>query len=542
MSHPYFRLLITFLGILCIQSCTQQGQPVANLPSIIPAPVSMTQMEGQLTLQPTINITASAEEELTSARLLKDFLETTNRKVQIGSNEKDHTSIRLILSAKTDMEEEAYEILVDSKGIIVEASSASGLFYGSQSLIQILNTEGTSIPFLKISDKPRFAYRGMHLDVGRHMFPVDFIKKYIDMMSHFKFNRFHWHLTEDQGWRIEIKRYPELQKKGAFRSETAIGYATTRTRDQVTYDGEPYGGYYTQEEIKEIVAYAQERHIMVIPEIELPGHARAALAAYPHLGCTGGPYETATTWGVFQDIYCAGQESTFTFLENVFDEVLPLFPGPYVHIGGDEAPKSRWEGCPHCQKRIKEEGLENEGELQSYFVQRMEKFLNSKGKSIIGWDEILEGGLAPNAIVMSWRGEEGGIAAAQQDHQVIMTPGEWCYFDYYQADMETEPLAIKRITTVEKVYEYEPVPPSLSKEQQDFVLGAQCNLWSEYITSTKHAEYMVYPRALAMSEVLWSPKNSRNYAGFVARASNIRSLMDAWNINYATHIFDQKQD
>ncbi len=542
MSHPCLRLLTIFLGILWIQSCSQPKQSAVSIPAIIPAPVSMTPMEGQLALQRSFNIIAESKEELATARLLKDFFELTDRKVVTGGEAKEQTSVQLKLSTDNELGKEAYELVIDEKGIKVEAASAAGLFYGLQSLFQILNAKSDYVPYLRITDEPRFSYRGMHLDVGRHMFPVAFIKKYIDLMSHFKFNRFHWHLTEDQGWRIEIKQYPELQKKAAFRDETAIGYATTKTRDQVTYDGKPYGGYYTQEEVKEIVAYAQERHIMVIPEIELPGHASAALAAYPHLGCTGGPYKTATTWGVFQDIYCAGQETTFEFLENVFDEVLPLFPGPYVHIGGDEAPKSRWEGCPHCQKRIKREGLSNEGELQSYFVQRMEKFLNSRGKSIIGWDEILEGGLAPNAIVMSWRGEEGGIAAAQQEHQVIMTPGEWCYFDYYQADMETEPLAIKRITTVEKVYEYEPVPASLSNEQQAFVLGAQCNLWSEYITSTEHAEYMVYPRALAMSEVLWSPKEIRDYEKFVAGVRRIRPLMDTWNINYAKHIFDQKQD
>lgn len=538
MSHPYFSVLVTFLGIVFIQSCKTPEQVPVVLPAIIPAPVSMTTQNGQLALNQSLNIEAVTKEELAVAQLLLEQFSIINRIASIGTGSKAQTSIQLKISEDTDLDPEAYELIIDEKGISVEASTAAGLFYGSQSIIQILSSDKKQLPFMKISDAPRFAYRGMHLDVGRNMFPVAFIKKYIDMMSHFKFNRFHWHLTEDQGWRIEIKQYPELQRVGAFRAETAIGYATTRTRDQVTYDGKPYGGFYTQEEIKEVVAYAQERHVMVIPEIELPGHARAALAAYPHLGCTGGPYQTATTWGVFQDIYCAGQESTFEFLENVLDEVLPLFPGPYVHIGGDEAPKSRWEACPHCQKRIKEEGLSDVGQLQSYFVQRMETFVNGRGKSIIGWDEILEGGLAPNAIVMSWRGEEGGIAAAKLDHQVIMTPGEWCYFDYYQADMESEPLAIKRITTVEKVYEYEPVPPGLSTTKQDLVLGAQCNLWSEYITSAKHAEYMVYPRALAMSEVLWSSKNNRDYTKFVERASDIRPLLDAWNLNYATHIFE----
>ncbi|MDW3196119.1 MAG: beta-N-acetylhexosaminidase [Cytophagales bacterium] len=543
MSHPYFSVLITFLGIFWLQSCQAPEQSIVDAPNIIPAPDSMTLSGGQLASNQTFNIVAKSEGELATAALLQEQLWLTNQVAAINTTySAKEIEIQLQLSEEANLEKEAYELVIDNAGIKINASAAPGLFYGSQSLLQILSSKGDALPQLKITDAPRFGYRGMHLDVGRHMFPVAFIKKYIDMMSHFKFNRFHWHLTEDQGWRIEIKQYPELQNIGAFRKETAIGYATTATRDQVTYDGVPYGGFYTQEDVKEIVAYAQERHIMVIPEIELPGHASAALAAYPHLGCTGGPYHTATTWGVFQDIYCVGQESTFEFLENVFDEVLPLFPGPYVHIGGDEAPKSRWENCPHAQQRMKEEGLANESELQSYFVQRIEKFLNSRGKSIIGWDEILEGGLAPNAIVMSWRGEEGGIEAAKENHQVIMTPGEWCYFDYYQADMEAEPLAIKRITAVEKVYSYEPVPPSLSEEEQHLVLGAQCNLWSQYITSSDHAEYMVYPRALAMSEVLWSPKGNRDYEKFVKRASSIRPLMDAWEINYATHIFDQKQD
>lgn len=541
MSHPCFRILSTFLGIFIFLSCTPRKELSIAAPAIVPAPQILTTFEGILELNGPLDIIAETSDEKAVAQLFKEKLFLTGNQNKTTT---DSSPIKLqyILSENSGLAPEAYELTINKGGIHIAAASPAGLFYGSQSLIQLLSTQQEGLPYLDIKDAPRFAYRGMHLDVGRHMFPVAFIKKYIDMMAHFKFNRFHWHLTEDQGWRIEIKQYPELQKKAAFRKETAIGYATTRTRDQVTYDGTPYGGFYTQEQIKEVVAYAQERNVMVIPEIELPGHARAALAAYPHLGCTGGPYETATTWGVFQDIYCVGQESTFEFLENVFDEVLPLFPGPYIHIGGDEAPKSKWENCPHAQKRMKEEGLADEHELQSYFVQRIEKYLNSQGKSIIGWDEILEGGLAPNATVMSWRGEEGGIAAAKQNHQVIMTPGEWCYFDYYQAEMESEPLAIKRITTVEKVYEYEPIPAVLSKEKQDLVLGAQCNLWSEYITSADHAEYMVYPRALAMSEVLWSPKETRNYEKFVERVGSIRPLMDALDINYATHIFDQKPD
>lgn len=540
MPHA-FRILTAISWILTIDSCSTPQEASLAKPVIVPAPKYMEFPEGQIQLNGAFQIIAASAIEKETSEFLSDYFAIVGKEVFINPESGDQPTIQLNLIESLGLEKEAYQITVDQSGIRVKASTRSGLFYGVQSLIQILSTSGDKIPYMTITDKPRFDYRGMHLDVGRHMFPVSFIKKYIDLMSRFKFNAFHWHLTEDQGWRIEIKQYPKLQTVAANRAETAIGYTTTRTRDQATYDGTPYGGYYTQDEVREIVAYANDRNVMVIPEIELPGHARASLAAYPHLGCTGGPYQTATTWGVFQDIYCGGQESTFEFLENVFEEIIPLFPGPYIHIGGDEAPKSRWEACPHCQKRIREEGLKDEGELQSYFVQRIEKFLNGKGKTIIGWDEILEGGLAPNAVVMSWRGEEGGIEAAQQDHQVIMTPGEWCYFDYYQADMETEPLAIKRLTTVEKVYGYEPVPPQLSTDQRNLILGAQCNLWSEYITSADHAEYMVYPRAIAMSEVLWSAKETRDFQAFVQRVEELRPLMDSWDINYATHIFDQQK-
>jgi hexosaminidase len=374
------------------------------------------------------------------------------------------------------------------------------------------------------------------------MFPPAFVKKYIDLLAMHKLNRFHWHLTEDQGWRIEIKKYPKLQEVGAFRKETAIGRAGTKQRAQATFDGQRYGGYYTQEEIKDIVQYAADRYVTVIPEIEMPGHALAALASYPNLGCTGGPYQTATAWGIYDDVYCAGKEETFTFLQEVLDEVLPLFPSEYIHIGGDECWKTKWEKCKFCQKRIKTEKLKDEHGLQSYFIQRMEKYLNSKGRKIIGWDEILEGGLAPNATVMSWRGEAGGIAAAKQNHDVIMSPEDWCYLDHAQDTAGTEPVLERGYTPLVDVYTYEPVPSQLTSDEAKHVLGAQCNVWTEYMKTPELVEYMTYPRASALAEVVWSPKASRNYDDFIERMKAHTKRLDQLDVNYARHIEKEFSD
>jgi hexosaminidase len=382
------------------------------------------------------------------------------------------------------------------------------------------------LPATSIYDYPRFAYRGMHLDCGRHFFPVSFIKEYLDMMARYKYNTFHWHLTEDQGWRIEIKKYPRLTSIGSQRKQTVIGHNSPE------YDGKPYGGYYTQEDIREVVKYAADRFITVVPEIEMPGHALAALTAYPLLGCTNGPYEVGTKWGVFKDVFCPGKESTFQFLENVLTEVMDLFPSHYIHIGGDECPKDRWKTCPYCQKRIKELGLHNEEELQSYVITRMEKFLNAHGREIIGWDEILEGGLAPNATVMSWRGEKGGIAAAQQKHDVIMTPGQWCYFDHAQSHDPHEPLNIGGYLPMSKVYGYDPVPQELSATEKKYIVGVQANLWSEYIPSVKQAEYMIMPRMMAMAEVAWTPLKQKDYASFKARLPRQLHYLDQQGIHF----------
>jgi hexosaminidase len=432
---------------------------------------------------------------------------------------------------------EGYQMEVTSGHIKITANTRTGMFYGLISILQMMQPsqdgEGAfTVPACTIVDHPRFAWRGMHLDVCRHFFGKEFIKKYIDLLALHKMNTFHWHLTEDQGWRIEIKKYPKLTGIGAWRNGSMIGRYSDHQFDTIRY-----GGYYTQDDIREIVKYAQSRHITIIPEIEMPGHALAALASYPEFSCTGGPFEVAKEWGVFDDVYCAGNESTFKFIEDVLTEVCALFPGKYIHIGGDECPKTRWKTCPKCQKRIKEEGLKDEHELQSYFIRRIEKFLNAKGKQIIGWDEILEGGLAPNAAVMSWRGEQGGIEAANQQHNVVMSPGTHCYFDHYQGDPELEPIAIGGYTTVEKVYSYDPVPAGLNDSMEKYIMGAQGNVWTEYILDEAHVEYMALPRMTALAEVLWTPKEKKDEADFTKRLLTHFEFLNKWNVNYSHSMY-----
>lgn len=537
------KLLCALLFLVVLWGCVQKENKTAVTAAssgiaVVPRPVSVNLGDDVVQWGEMVAIVASSEEEKKIAALLQEFLKDKNIQATVAeSSEAEDKIVLSTVAGDTSLGAEGYKLSIGEQGVNLQASGGAGLFYGLQTLFQIVGANGKNLPFVEITDYPRFAYRGMHLDVGRHMFPPQFIKKYIDLMAYHKYNRFHWHLTEDQGWRIEIKKYPKLQEIAAFRKETVIGHAGTKDRDKPkAYDGKRYGGYYTQEEIKDIIKYASDRYVTIIPEIELPGHALAALSAYPSLGCTGGPYEAATTWGVFDDVFCAGKEETFIFLQDVLDEVIALFPSQYIHIGGDECPKTQWEKCPHCQKRKKAEKLKDEHELQSYFIQRLERYLNGKGRQIIGWDEILEGGLAPNATVMSWRGEEGGIAAAKQNHDVIMTPGNWCYFDHYQDSAKTEPLAIGGLTPVREVYSYEPVPAQLSTDEAKHVLGAQANVWTEYIATSEHVEYMVYPRACAMAEVVWSPRESRNYDDFLARMSSHFKRLDEWNVNYARHI------
>jgi len=442
---------------------------------------------------------------------------------------------KVILFKKTTDEtlgEEGYRLTVRSTQILLKANRPAGLFYGVQTLFQLLPSEifaindpqngSWRVPCVTILDKPRYPWRGLMLDVSRHFFPKEFVKKQIDYLAMHKMNRLHLHLTDDQGWRIEIKKYPKLTQISSWRREA---------------DGRITGGYYTQDDIRELVAYAQSRFVTIVPEIEMPGHCQAALAAYPQLSCTGGPFHVATEWGVHKDVYCAGNDSTFAFLENVLSEVIRLFPSPYIHVGGDEVPKDRWKACSKCQARIQAEGLKDEAELQSYFIRRIEKFLNAHGKRLIGWDEILEGGLAPNAIVMSWRGIQGGIAAAKQQHDVVMTPTSSCYFDYYQGDPKTEPLAIGGNLPIEKVYQFDPTPKALSPEEAAHILGGQANLWTEYIATPEHAEYMTYPRLAAMAEVLWSPKEKRNWRDFFGRLLTQFKRYDVLGIHYARSLF-----
>ena len=433
-----------------------------------------------------------------------------------------------LIQSGPDINPEGYRVEVRPERALISAPSPAGLFYGVQTLIQLLpeaiesrqlvRVENWSLPSVTIEDEPVFRWRGVHLDVCRHFFPVTFIKKIIDLAAVYKLNTFHWHLTEDQGWRIEIKAYPKLTEIGAFRKET-MG------------DGQPYGGFYTQEEIRDVVAYAKARFIEVVPEIEMPGHALAALASYPELSCTGGPFEVGTRWGVQDDVYCAGNEKTFEFLESVLIEVISLFPGEYIHIGGDECPKKRWIQCEKCQERIRSEGLLDEEALQSYFIRRIENFLNRNGKRLIGWDEILQGGLAPNATVMSWRGVQGGIQAAREGHDVVMSPTSHCYFDYYQA-FYGEPKAIGGFVPLHKVYAFDPVPNGLSEGEASHIIGAQANVWTEYMADSDHVEYMMFPRLCALSEVVWSEKKDRNYGDFTRRMQSHYERLTYMNVHF----------
>jgi hexosaminidase len=535
----YFIVVI----VLMTAGCKSGSETVTerNL-AIIPAPVSITEMKGDFVFSDKSKIILTVldnETKLAADCLAGMVRNTTGIDLPVKEGKKAVKNSVFMMLDTAVVNNEGYILTVTPKRIVITARNAVGLFYGVQTLRQLmpvkvespLLVEGLvlSVPACEIKDEPRFGYRGMHLDVGRHMFPVGYIKKYIDMIALHKMNTFHLHLTEDQGWRIEIKKYPRLTEVGAFRKETVAGHGGKRP---FTFDGKPYGGFYTQDEVKEIVAYAASKFVTVIPEIEMPGHSMAALASYPELGCTGGPYEVQTRWGVFDDVFCAGKEETFRFLEDVLSEVIELFPSKYIHIGGDECPKTRWEKCPLCQKRMKEEGLKDEHELQSYFIQRIEKFVLSKGRRIIGWDEILEGGLAPEATVMSWRGTAGGIAAAKQKHDVIMTPSTYVYLDYYQSEPEGEPLAIGGYLPLEKVYSYNPMPKELTQEEQKYILGVQGNLWAEYLNSPEQMEYMAYPRMFAISEIGWTPEKLKDFEDFLARLEVLKKRYDAIGINY----------
>lgn len=514
--------------------------------SIIPQPAELKTSSGSFTINSSTELVLLGSRLENSAAFLNDYLnQFYGFKLKTVKQTKSKNVIRINFERMDNPIPGAYTLEVGNDGVYIAGDNETGAFYGIQTLIQLLPTEKSSalnIPFVSVTDKPRFGYRGVMLDVSRHFFPVEYVKKFIDYLALHKMNYFHWHLTDDQGWRIEIKKYPKLQTVAAYRNGTIIGrYPGTGNTNQ------RYGGFYTQEQVKEVVKYASARYITVIPEIEMPGHASAAIAAYPQLSCfpnestkfdpratwsgdTSGK-QVQQTWGVHPDVF-APTEETFKFLQDVLDEVIPLFPSKFIHIGGDECPKDNWKRSAYAQKLIKDKNLKDEHGLQSYFVQRMEKYINSKGKSIIGWDEILEGGLAPNATVMSWRGEKGGIEAARLNHNVIMTPNTYVYFDYSQTRKE-DSVVIGGFLPIQKVYSYEPLPSELPANQAKYILGGQSNLWTEYINNPGKAEYMLFPRVSALSEVLWTPKDKKSWNDFEKRLPTQLKRFDLWGTHYS---------
>lgn len=507
--------------------------------NIIPVPVSLQQTEGAFIINEQTQIEFSTQsKQLQSAA---NFLRNTIHEISglsLPINKKAKQKIQLALIKDAAIGEEGYQLIVSTNSIHIKANTPAGIIYGMQTLLQTLPAVRTNakltVPCMQVTDYPRFKWRGMHLDVSRHFFGPNVIKQYLDLLATYKFNTFHWHLVDDQGWRIEIKKYPALTNTGAWRVDQTNLVWGSRPQAKET-EAPTYGGYYTQAQIKEIIAYAAERNITVVPEIEMPGHVASAIASYPFLSCTQQP-QLPLTGGNYTNMasnYCAGNDSVFHFLEEVLTEVIQLFPSKYIHIGGDEVDKTSWKKCAKCQQRIRKENLKDEDELQSYFIKRIEKFVTSKKRKIIGWDEILEGGLAPDATVMSWRGEAGGIAAAKMKHDVVMTPGNPVYFDHYQGDPASEPIAIGGFNTLKRVYDYEPLPNELSEAEAKYVLGAQANLWTEYVSTPKQVEYMVLPRMLALSEVLWSSTKSKDWAGFNERLQQHFKGFDQKGLNYS---------
>lgn len=511
----------------------------AGIPALVPQPLKMEAREGSFSIKNDTVIFYSDISAKDVAEYLSGILAgSTGMKLRTENSSKADKGILLKLSPPDPaLGDEGYNLDVTADSAVVTASTPAGLFYGVQTILQLLPPEVLSrktvdnikwnIPAVSIRDKPEYKWRGLMLDSGRYFQPVDFVKKFIDIMALHKMNTLQIHLTDDQGWRIEIKKYPKLTELGSIRKESP------KRGNRNTGDGVPYGPkFYTQAELRDIVAYAATRFITVVPEIEMPGHGLAALVAYPELSCTGGPFHVRTKWGVEEDVYCAGNDQVYKFNEDILTEVMAIFPGKFIHVGGDECPKSRWNKCPKCQARIKTEGLKNAHQLQSYFITRMEKLINSKGKRLIGWDEILEGGLAPNAAVMSWRGEGGGISAANQGHDVVMSPTSYCYLDYAQAKGPNEPESIGGLLSLEKVYSYKPTPAGIADDKKQHILGVQGNLWSEYLWDTDKVEYMAFPRGCALAEVAWAPATAKNYDDFLSRMEQHVKRLDMLKVNY----------
>lgn len=549
------RISFNLMGVLCIlfSTCFYACSEKRTLNSdyeIIPKPLdvnckgdaSFLLKDGIAVIYPENN-----QKMQDNAEFLVDYVERqTGVKLTSYAGMPVDGAICLTLDLSDD-NAEAYKLIVNDKRVCISGASEAGVFYGIQTLrksLPVAQDINVNLSAVEIYDKPRFAYRGAMLDVARHFYTVDEVKTFIDMLALHNINRFHWHLTDDQGWRIEIKKYPKLMSVASERKETVVG----RWYSGI-YDGKPYGGYYTQDELRDVIDYAAKRHITIIPEVDLPGHMQAALTAYPELGCTGGPYEVRTIWGVSQDVLCVGNDFTLQFVKDVLSEVADIFPSEYIHIGGDECPKVRWEKCPKCQERIKSLGLKSDAKhtkeqrLQSYMIQEAAKYLKEKGKRIIGWTEILEGGLVPDATLMSWIGESGGIEAAHQHHDVIMTPNTYLYFDYYQSKkVEDEPLAIGGYLPIEKTYNYEPMPKELTKEEQQYIKGVQANLWTEYIPIFSQVQYMVLPRLGAAAEVQWTDPSKKDYKDFLRRVPHLVAVYDCYGWNYATHVYDVNVD
>ncbi len=549
------RISFNLMGVLCIlfSTCFYACSEKRTLNSdyeIIPKPLdvnckgdaSFLLKDGVAVIYPENN-----RKMQDNAEFLVDYVERqTGVKLTSHAGMPVDGAICLTLDLSDD-NAEAYKLIVNDKRVCISGASEAGVFYGIQTLrksLPVAQDINVNLSAVEIYDKPRFAYRGAMLDVARHFYTVDEVKTFIDMLALHNINRFHWHLTDDQGWRIEIKKYPKLMSVASERKETVVG----RWYSGI-YDGKSYGGYYTQDELRDVIDYAAKRHITIIPEVDLPGHMQAALTAYPELGCTGGPYEVRTIWGVSQDVLCVGNDFTLQFVKDVLSEVADIFPSEYIHIGGDECPKVRWEKCPKCQERIKSLGLKSDAKhtkeqrLQSYMIQEAAKYLKEKGKRIIGWTEILEGGLVPDATLMSWIGESGGIEAAHQHHDVIMTPNTYLYFDYYQSKkVEDEPLAIGGYLPIEKTYNYEPMPKVLTKEEQQYIKGVQANLWTEYIPVFSQVQYMVLPRLGAAAEVQWTDPSRKDYKDFLRRVPHLVAVYDCYGWNYATHVYDVNVD
>ena len=541
-----FKLKIHFVAIVAavaLSACAGRDRVTASY-DVVPLPHLIEEVQGDSFVfdRSTVIVYTPGDSALLSdAQLLAGYLaDLTGVTPAVKPGEPQPGAIALSANLQSD-NSEAYVLKVGNDGITIDGASAAGTFYGIQTLRKAIPEAGDNnvvFPGVAISDQPRFAYRGAHLDVSRHFFPLDSVKTFIDMLALHNINTFHWHLSDDQGWRIEIKSRPELTAKGSMRSGTVIGHNTGE------FDSIPHGGFYTQEQARELVSYAAERHITVVPEIDMPGHMQAALKAYPHLGCKGHTYEVWREWGVTPEVLCAGNDSVYSFIDDVLGEIIDIFPSKYIHVGGDECPKERWEQCPKCQAKIKELGFRKdaagtpEEKLQSYLIRHATEFLASHGRDVIGWDEILEGGLAPGAIVMSWRGQGGGIEAARLGHDVIMVPNDYFYFDYYQSeDIDNEPEAIGGYVPLEKVYSYNPSPVELTPEESKHIIGVQANLWTEYVATFSHVQYMELPRMAALADVQWSDA-PKDYDGFVKRLYRLVRHYDAAGYNYARHIFD----